>query len=66
MSITVTDELLKVPVAAQRLTVSEKCVWSWIAQGRLGIVRLGRSVRVPQSEITRVVQSGFQPAKQIA
>ena len=62
MSITVADELHMVPAVAERLKVSKKCIWSWLYSGRLGKVKLGRSVRIPESEVQRIIAEGFVPA----
>lgn len=49
--------------AAEALNVSDKTIRAWIAQRRLGFVRLGRAVRIPAEEIQRVLKAGFVPAK---
>ena len=59
----VTARLLKVPEVAEELALSEKTVWQWIGQRRIGVVRLGRAVRVPISEIERLVEEGSTPAR---
>ena len=56
------DGLFTVPVAAGQLTVAEKTLWAWIAARRIGVVRLGRSVRVPASEVQRIIREGTTPA----
>jgi excisionase family DNA binding protein len=69
--ITVTDgdkedlmmKLLKVPEAAEMLALSQKTVWQWIGERRIGVVRLGRAVRVPISEIERLLEEGTTPAR---
>ena len=48
--------------AAEELNVSRSTVRAWIAQRRLGYVRLGRAVRIPAAEIRRVLETGFVPA----
>jgi excisionase family DNA binding protein len=55
-------KLLKVPEAAKMLALSQKTVWQWIGERRIGVVRLGRAVRVPLSEIERLMQEGTTPA----
>jgi excisionase family DNA binding protein len=55
-------KLLKVPEAAEMLALSQKTVWQWVGERRIGVVRLGRAVRVPVSEITRLMQEGTTPA----
>lgn len=55
-------KLLKVPEAAEMLALSQKTIWQWIGERRIGVVRLGRAVRVPQSEIERLMEEGTTPA----
>ncbi len=52
-----------VATAAHDLNVSVHTVRSWIAQRRLGHLKLGRAVRVPVSEIERLLQKGFVPSR---
>ncbi len=56
-------KLLKVPEAAEMLALSQKTVWQWIGERRIGVVRLGRSVRIPVSEIERLLEEGTTPAR---
>lgn len=58
-----TAKLLKVPEAAGMLALSPKTVWQWIGERRIEVVRLGRAVRVPLSEIERLVEEGTTPAR---
>lgn len=55
-------KLLKVPEAAELLALSQKTVWQWIGERRIGVVRLGRAVRIPITEIDRLLQEGTTPA----
>lgn len=48
--------------AAQELNLSTSTIRAWIAQRRVGFVRLGRAVRVPDDEIRRLLEAGFVPA----
>jgi excisionase family DNA binding protein len=59
-------KLNRVQEAAEAWNVSTKTVWNWIAQGRVGVVRLGRAVRIQQSEIDRLIDDGFTPARRSA
>ena len=52
---------LRVARAAEELGVSIHTVRTWIAQRRIGHVRLGRAIRVPRSEIERLLEVGFVP-----
>jgi excisionase family DNA binding protein len=51
-----------VPVAASRLSVEVCTVRKWIWQKKIGIVRLGRAVRIPEAEISRLLTEGYRPA----
>jgi excisionase family DNA binding protein len=56
-------KLLKIPEASELLALSQKTVWQWIAERRIGVVRLGRAVRIPLSEIERLMEEGTTPAR---
>ena len=47
---------------ADRLSISRWTVYAWIAEGRIKSVKLGRLVRIPDSEVSRIVQEGVQEA----
>ena len=49
--------------AAEELNVAQSTIRAWIGQRRLGHVRLGRAVRIPASEIQRLLEIGFVPAR---
>ncbi len=59
-------KLNKVPEAAEQFCMTTKGLWNWIADGRIGVVRLGRNVRIPQEEIDRLIQEGYCPARRSA
>lgn len=48
--------------AAEELNLSKATIRAWIAQRRLGHVRLGRAIRIPAAEIRRVLDRGYIPA----
>ena len=54
---------LTVEETATALGLSRHTVRAWITQRRLGHVRLGRSIRVPVSEVSRLLDDNFRPAK---
>ena len=56
-------KLLKVPQAAELLRLSQKTIWQWVAERRIGVVRLGRAVRVPLGEVERLIDEGATPAR---
>ena len=45
---------------ADRLSISRWTVYAWIAEGRIRSVKIGRLVRIPASEVDRLVQEGSQ------
>jgi excisionase family DNA binding protein len=55
--------MLTVRQAGERLGLRESTLRAWIAQRRIGIVRLGRAIRIPLEEIDRLIAQGTIPAK---
>lgn len=47
--------------AAAELNLSRATIRAWIAQRRLGYVRLGRAIRIPADEIQRLLDAGYVP-----
>jgi excisionase family DNA binding protein len=56
-------QLRTVRQTAERLTVAPQTIRLWMSTGRLGFVRLGRAVRIPDSEIERLLDQGWISAK---
>ena len=55
--------LYKLPEAAKILTIKPKSLYAWIYAGRIGHTRIGgRSIRIPLSEINRLIAAGYTPA----
>jgi len=54
-------QLRTVEQAADDLNVSIHTIRAWIARRKIACVRLGRAVRVPASEIDRLVKEGTVP-----
>ena len=54
--------LLTVAAAAQRLALSPCTIRAWITARRIGAVRLGRALRVPEHEVERLLREGYLPA----
>ena len=48
--------------AAAELTVSPHTLRAWITQRRIAHVKLGRAVRIPATEIERLIQQGTVPS----
>jgi excisionase family DNA binding protein len=57
------ERLNRVPQAAEKLTVSPKTLWAWIGSRKIGVHRVGRAVRISESEIERILAEGFTPAR---
>ena len=45
---------------ANRLSISRWTVYAWISEGRIKSVKIGRLVRIPESEVERIVEEGVQ------
>lgn len=63
-SVSIGKRPLSVREVAGALGLSESTIRSWLAQRRLGFIRLGRAVRIPREEIDRVLAEGAVPAKE--
>jgi excisionase family DNA binding protein len=55
--------LLSVPEFATALNITVACARRWILERRVATVKLGRLIRVPYSEVERLVNAGFRPAR---
>ena len=56
--------LLTVQQAADQLGIKPSTVRAWILQRRIGSVKIGRrSVRIPATEISMLINTGFRPAR---
>ena len=56
-------ELLTAREAATRLSLKEATIYRWIFDKKLGTVRIGtRSIRIPVSEIDRIITEGTTAA----
>jgi excisionase family DNA binding protein len=55
--------LLTVSQAAERLNLTRSCLRRWILERRVATVKLGRLVRVPASEVDRLIATGLRPAR---
>ncbi len=57
-----TKTLLTVNEAASECRLTHHTIREWIAKRKIGVVRLGRAVRIPATEITRLMEQGSVPA----
>ena len=55
--------LLSVLQFANSLGVTPACIRRWILERKITTVKLGRLIRVPASEVERLVSSGLRPAR---
>ena len=58
------DSLLTVDEFAIHLRVTRACVRKWILERRVAVVKVGRLVRLPSSEIRRIIDEGSRPRAQ--
>jgi len=50
--------------AANKTGLSQACLRRWIAERRIGYVRLGRAIRITSVEIDRIIAKGVVPARE--
>lgn len=48
---------------AQDLGLATVTVRTWLAQRRIKYVKLGRSIRIPDSEVQRLIEQGTVPER---
>jgi excisionase family DNA binding protein len=57
------ETLLRPAEFAAALGVTVSCVRRWIYERKIASVKVGRLVRIPASEIARIMRSGMRPRK---
>jgi len=55
--------LLTVPEFAEILRIKPSCTRRWILEHKLTTVHVGRLVRIPASEVQRIIEGGTRLAK---
>ena len=55
-------DLLTVPEFALALRIQPSCVRRWIGARRIETVRIGRLVRIPSTEVNRIIREGTRTA----
>jgi excisionase family DNA binding protein len=58
------SNLLNVRQFAEELGVTVSAVRRWILERKVASVKIGRLVKLQRSEVARLIESGFRPAKQ--
>ena len=56
------DRLLTVSEVAARLGLATVTIRAWAARRRIASTKLGRALRIPESEVQRIVNAGYSPA----
>jgi excisionase family DNA binding protein len=57
-------KLFRVDRELEDLTGIKEPTWrAWILRRKIAVVRLGRSVRIPEEEILRLIREGTTPAR---
>ena len=56
------ERLLSPQQFADCLSISRWTVYAWLQEGRIRSVKIGRLVRIPESEVDRTVQEGTREA----
>jgi excisionase family DNA binding protein len=57
------SNLLSVTEFADALKVTKACVRRWLLERRITCTKIGRLVRIPASEVDRLIADGMRPAK---
>ena len=57
------EKLLSVPQFSERFGVTVACSRRWLLERRIAHVKVGRLVRIPESEVDRLLAQGFRPAR---
>jgi excisionase family DNA binding protein len=58
-----TTTLMNVQEFAQALGVTTACVRRWILERRIASIKVGRLVKLPLSEVARIIEAGLRPAR---
>jgi excisionase family DNA binding protein len=58
------NDLLTIEDFAAVLRVKPSCIRRWALERRITTVKVGRLVRIPSSEVGRIVRSGLRPFQQ--
>ena len=57
------ERLLSVPQFSERLGVTVACGRRWLLERKIAHVKVGRLVRIPESEVDRLLAQGFRAAR---
>jgi excisionase family DNA binding protein len=59
----VSEPKYRVREAAKLLGQEERTTRDWILDRKIGVIRVGKTILIPESEIERILEDGFCPAK---
>ena len=60
----VREALHTIREAAARLTLKESTLRKWVLTRRIGVIRLGGAVRIPESAIAELLAHGTRPRRE--
>lgn len=52
------EKLLAIPEAAERFGFKPKTIERWVSLRKITYVKIGHPVRIPESEISRIIEEG--------
>jgi excisionase family DNA binding protein len=55
--------LLSVEEFADVLNITVACARRWVLERKVTTIKLGRLIRIPDSEVQRLIDSGIRPAR---
>jgi excisionase family DNA binding protein len=56
-------KLLSIPQFAEQLGVTSSCIRRWVLERKVGVIKIGRLVRIPATEFDRIVAEGTRVAR---
>jgi excisionase family DNA binding protein len=59
----VSEPKYRIREAAKLLGQKETTTRNWILSRRIAVYRVGKTILIPESEITRILEDAFCPAK---
>lgn len=58
-------KLLRISEVAERLAIKESTVRKMVFERRLPVVRIGRTVTIPEEHIEKLIREGYRPALEL-
>lgn len=56
------QKFLRIPEVANKLGLKESTIRKMIFERRLPVVRIGRTVTIPEEHIEKLIREGYRPA----